>query len=296
VNLEEFWQKKSDRELESAAREIAEYTEEAQQVIRAEMKKRALPEPPAFTRTPPQREPSLMGNQLEKLRLEDGPGRDDWVRWIIGIPLALILGLLLLASSVNSPRNLIIGAAIVGGVIWSIFKAIEDRNCHLSLHEKGVVYERPNQKQSAYYDELQIWQTITQINVALAPIRTTHLYTLQFPSGDRVNTTQELIGEKIQRMIAQYQLPRMIETYNQGYSVQMGSLCLDQKGITVDGERTPWSDVSHIDVLKGVMYVYKSGSQMAIARTPISDIPNLYALLNFLEQLGHYRPQEIAPQ
>lgn len=286
MTLEEFWQQKSDRELELAAREIAEYTEEDQQVIRAEMKKRALPETPAFTRTAPQREPSLMGNLLEKLIL-DGPATDGWMRWIIGIPLALILGLLLLST--HSPRNMIIGAAIVGSMIWNIFKAIKDRNCYLLFYEKGVVYERPSQKQSAYYDELQISQTITRIHVALMPIRTIHLYTLQFPSGDRISTTQEIIGEKLQRMITLYQLPQMLEIYNQGHSVQMGTVCLDQRGITIQGKSTQWSGVSHIDVLKGVMYVYKSGSQTAIARTPISYIPNIYVLLNFLEQLGYYR-------
>ncbi len=292
MHFEEFWQKKSDLELESAAKAIAEYTEEAQQVIRAEMRKRALPEPPAFTRTAAQREPALMGNLLEKLRL-DGPATDGWGRWVIGVPLALIFGSLLLASSIHSPRNMIIGAAIVGGVIWSIFKAIEDRNCHLILHEKGVVYDRPNQKQSAYYDELQVWQTITKIHVSLVPIETTHLYVLQFPSGDRVSTTQAMIGEKLQRMITQHQLPQMLESYAHGHNVQMGSVCLDQSGITVQGEHTQWSGVSHIDIVKGTMQVYKAGNQATIARTPTSDIPNLYVLLNFLEQLGYYRLQKV---
>ncbi len=288
MNLEELWQQKSDLELESAAREIAEYTEEAQQVIRSEMKKRALPEPPAFTRTAYQREPNLMGSLLEKVRL-DGPATDGWMRWIIGIPLALIFGWLLLASSTHSFRNMIIGASMVGGVIWSIFTAIEYANCHLLFHEKGIVYERPNQKQSAYYDELQIWQIITQTHVAFAPTITTHLYKLKFPSGDLVRTTQEMIGEKLQRMITQYQLPQMLEIYNQGHRIHMGTVCLDRRGITVEGESIQWSGVSHIDVLKGVMYVYKSGSHVALSSTPISDIPNLYVLLNFLDQLGYYR-------
>jgi hypothetical protein len=202
VALEEFWQQKSDRQLQLAAMQIAEYTEEAQQVIRAEVRKRALPEPPALTRIALQREPLLMGNLLEKFRL-DGPATDGWGRWIIGIPLALVLGLLLLASSARSLNNMIIGAAIVGGVVWSIYKAIEERNCYLLLHEKGMVYERPNHKQSAYYDELQIWKAVTKVYVAFIPIRTVYLYTLQFPSGDRVSTTQEMIGEKLQRMITQ---------------------------------------------------------------------------------------------
>jgi hypothetical protein len=50
VTLEELWRQKSDRELEVAVEEIAEYTEEAEQVIRAEIRRRGLPEPPMFIR------------------------------------------------------------------------------------------------------------------------------------------------------------------------------------------------------------------------------------------------------
>ncbi len=202
MTFEEFWQQKNDRELELAATQIAEYTEEAQQVIRAEIKKRALPEPLAFTRAALQTDSCSMGNFLEKLRL-DGPATDGWGRWIISMPLVLILGLLLLASSAQSPRNMIVGAAIVCGVVWTIFKAIDEKNCYLLMYEKGVVYERPNQKQSAYYDELRISKAVTRVHMAFIPIRTVHQYTLQFPSGDRVSTTQEMIGEKLERMITQ---------------------------------------------------------------------------------------------
>jgi hypothetical protein len=50
VTLEELWQQKSDRELEVAARELAEYTEEAEQIIRAEIRRRGMLEPPTFIR------------------------------------------------------------------------------------------------------------------------------------------------------------------------------------------------------------------------------------------------------
>jgi hypothetical protein len=51
MDLEERWRQKSDRELDAASKELAGYTEEAEQVIRAEMRKRGMPEPPTFIRT-----------------------------------------------------------------------------------------------------------------------------------------------------------------------------------------------------------------------------------------------------
>lgn len=52
MTLEEIWQQKSQKELEVAARELADYTEEAQQIIRAEMRRRGMPEPPLSTAVP----------------------------------------------------------------------------------------------------------------------------------------------------------------------------------------------------------------------------------------------------
>jgi hypothetical protein len=51
LTLEEIWQQKSDRELEFAARVISDYTEEAQEVIRAEIQRRGLTEPPQLPPT-----------------------------------------------------------------------------------------------------------------------------------------------------------------------------------------------------------------------------------------------------
>ncbi|MFM7363306.1 MAG: DUF6585 family protein [Cuspidothrix sp.] len=182
------------------------------------------------------------------------------------------------------------GAASVGVVIWRICKAIYYGNCYLLLHEKGVIYERVNEGQSAYYDELQIWQQITRIYIyGFIPIATTHLYTLQFPSGDRLSTTQEVIGEKLQRMITRDQLPQMLERYNCGHSVDMGTVYLNKQGIIVRGKMVHWSDVSHVDVIKGVVYIYKPGSRFVAARTLVSDIPNIYVLLELLGHLGYLK-------
>ncbi|MBU7581313.1 MAG: hypothetical protein KAF91_00100 [Nostoc sp. TH1S01] len=286
MTLEELWRQKSDQELELAARQIAEYREEAQQVIRDELKRRKLPEPKVFTRTVVQRNPELLGNCLERLRL-DGFASEHPARWIIGIPLALLFGLLLLASATHSIGNLIWGVALVGGSFWSIYRAINYQNCYLLLYEKGVVYEQPNQRQSAYYDELQIWQDIKRVSVNFFPSRTSYWYTIQFPSGDRLDTIQKIIGEKLQEMMTQYQLPQMLELYNQGYTITMGSVYLDKKKIIINGESLNWSDVSHLDVIKGKLCVYKVGGRFPAVRILISEIPNVYVLLNLLKHLGY---------
>jgi hypothetical protein len=51
VSLEKLWRQKSDRELEVAARELSDYTEEAEQIIRTEIRRRGMPEPPKSRRS-----------------------------------------------------------------------------------------------------------------------------------------------------------------------------------------------------------------------------------------------------
>ncbi|MDB9468258.1 hypothetical protein [Dolichospermum circinale] len=50
MSLEEIWRQKSDHRLEVAAKELSNYTEEAEQVIRAEICRRGMPEPPITRR------------------------------------------------------------------------------------------------------------------------------------------------------------------------------------------------------------------------------------------------------
>ena len=87
MTLEELWQGKSNWEVELATRQILEYTEEAQQVIRSEVEKRGISGSPAFTGSVVQRDPNRLGNLLEKSRLDglDSTTSDSSFRRIIRI-------------------------------------------------------------------------------------------------------------------------------------------------------------------------------------------------------------------
>ncbi len=59
--VEEIWRRKSDDEVAKAGGCLSDYTEEGQAAIRAELRRRGLPEPP-LARTTPAKEP-LMGKR-----------------------------------------------------------------------------------------------------------------------------------------------------------------------------------------------------------------------------------------
>ena len=64
MNFEDIWRKKNDQELEIAAKRIADYVEEAQQVIRDEIRRRGMPDPPMAETI---RHPSQMSPQPQNL-------------------------------------------------------------------------------------------------------------------------------------------------------------------------------------------------------------------------------------
>lgn len=300
MTLEEFWQEKSDREVELATRQILEYTEEAQQIIRIQAKKRGISESPAFTRSVVRRDPNLLGNLLEKSRLDglDTTVSHGFLRKLVGAAanVAWLAFFSFCVALLLASGQFILAFAITVGILYAAYTAIVYRNCYLLIYEQGVVYEQPNQKRVAYYDELEIWQEITQLYLdrfRLIPIgKESERYTLRFPDGETVETFQGSIGKKLQMMVVQHQLPQVLEAYNQGCTVQMGAIYLDQKGIIVQGKSVYWSDVSRVDTIKGIMYVHRSGDRFATVQIPVSDIPNLYVLLNLLEQLGYCKFKE----
>lgn len=49
MTIEEIWRKKNDKQIEIAAREIADYSEKVQQIIRAEILRRGMLQPPLNT-------------------------------------------------------------------------------------------------------------------------------------------------------------------------------------------------------------------------------------------------------
>jgi len=120
VTLEEIWQQKSDRELEFAAIVISDYTEEAQEVIRAEIQRRGLTEPPQLSPTKVsviQNEPHLLGNFLEQYSSGSFPG---WIRAIIVASILLIIGGFIITTGVSFLFKLTISILGIGGEI-SIF-------------------------------------------------------------------------------------------------------------------------------------------------------------------------------
>lgn len=142
---------------------------------------------------------------------------------------------------------------------------------------------------SAHYEDLQIWQQSQYRSFFFISVEMSRTYTLEFYKCKLVSISED-IGDKLQVLLVQHQLPQVIAAYNQGYSVEFGSIRLHKKGIVIYGQGIPWSTVSRVSVRKGRIHI---ATYIATYRDtiviPVADVPNVQVLLSFLRQQGYYQ-------
>jgi hypothetical protein len=291
VTLEEIWQQKSDRELEFAARVISDYTEEAQEVIRAEIQRRGLTEPPQLPPTKVsviQNDPHLLGNFLDQYRSGSFPG---WIKAIIVAPILLILGGFILTNSVSFLFKMTTSIFCIGRGIGIIYRTIQHRKHNILVYEHGIVYEQPNNRLSAHYEELQIWQESRYRRFLFISVEVSRTYTLEFPTGTLLSVSEDL-ADKLQVLVVEHQLPQAIAAYNQGYTLEFGAIRLHKKGIVIYGQGIPWSTVGHVSFRKGKIHIATSIARATYRDTvPIiaADVPNVQVLISFLREQGYFQ-------
>jgi len=291
VTLEEIWQQKSDQELEFAARVISDYTEEAQEIIRAEIQRRGLTEPPQLPPTKVsviQNDPHLLGNFLEQYRTGSFPG---WIKAIIVAPILLILGGFILTTSVSFLFKLTTSIFGSGGGIGIIYRTIQQRKHNILVYEHGIVYEQPNNRLSAHYEELQIWQESRYRRFLFTSVEVSRTYTLEFPTGKLLSISEDL-ADKLQVLVVQHQLPQAIAAYNQGYTLEFGAIRLHKKGIVIYGQGIPWSTLGRVSFRKGKIHIATSIARATYRDTVpilVADVPNVQVLISFLRQQGYFQ-------
>ncbi len=296
MTLEEIWQQKSDRELEFAAIVISDYTEEAQEVIRSEIQRRGLTEPRQLPPTKVsviQNEPHLLGNFLEEYKTGSFPG---WIRTIIVASILLIIGILvgfIITTSLSFLFKLAIGifSMGMGGEISIIYRRIKQRKHNILVYEQGIVYEEKNNRLSAHYEELQIWQESIYRSFLFISVELIRTYTIEVPKGKRVRISQDL-ADKLQVLVVQHQLPQAIAAYNQGYTLEFGPICIHKKGIVIEGQGIPWSTVGRVRVREGQIHIATYIARATYRDTVpilVADVPNVQVLISFLRQQGYFQ-------
>lgn len=167
---------------------------------------------------------------------------------------------------------------------------------YITFYEQGVVIEKNGIRQSAQYTEINIWQSISRMFIYAIPSGTTYFYTIEFPDGKRAVTTKRQIGERLQSMIVQYQLPQVIDAYNRGEDVKFKPIYINREGIKISLNRLfwpnlnksfAWSDISNITVSNGFISIKKTGNRFNAVQIPVQFIPNVYVMFKLLQEMGY---------
>jgi hypothetical protein len=238
---------------------------------------------------------------LGKILLHSKPSWKDSFRYVFLGLLCLLPGILMLAIVSNAEENtnstgaewIVLGFVVLGFIVAAgfIFYAFKKSRHQVLLHEHGLVDLQGNQIHSAKYEDLELYHKSVQISAyGVAPIAKASEYTIQFPDGRRslVDWTQgkRSIGEIIQDLIYQHQLPRAIATLEQGQDVVFGQVRLNNQSLSIGRKTLLWSEIDRVQLSRGLFYVFRPGSWRFAASIEFASVPNALVLLALLQRFG----------
>jgi hypothetical protein len=188
---------------------------------------------------------------------------------------------------------IVLGFVVLGFIAAAgfIFYAFKKSRHQVLLHEYGLVDLQGNQIHSAKYEDLEIYHKSVQISAyGVVPIAKASDYTIQFPDGRRslVDWTQgkRSIGEIIQDLIYQQQLPRAIAALEKGQDVVFGQVSLNNQSLSIGRKTLLWSEIDKVQLSRGLFYVFRPGSWRFAASIEFANVPNALVLLALLQRFG----------
>lgn len=238
---------------------------------------------------------------LGKILLHSKPSWKDSFRYVFLGLLCLSPGSLMLAIVSTAEENasstgadwIVLGFAILGFIAAAgyIFHAFKKSRHQVLLHEYGLVDLQGNQIRLAKYEDLKLYHQSVQISAyGVVPIAKASDYTIQFPDGRRslVDWThgKRSIGDIIQDLIYQHQLPLAIATLEQGQDVVFGQVRLNNQSLSIGRKTLLWSEIERVQLSRGLFYVYRPGSWRFAASIEFASVPNALVLLALLQQFG----------
>lgn len=245
---------------------------------------------------------------LGEMLLHTKPTGKDSSRYVLLGLLCMLPGILLLAIALTSEKN-----ASSAGAEWEkwlmvafvvafvaveciatagfIFYAFKKSRHQIMLHEHGLVELQGNQIHSAKYENLQIYHRSVQLSAyGVIPIAKASDYIVQFPNASRSridwNQGCRPIGEIIQDLIYQHQVPQAIAAIEQGQDVVFGQVRLNNQSLSIGRKTLLWSEIDRVQLSGGTFYVFQPGSWRFAASIEFASVPNAFVLLALLQRLG----------
>ena len=247
---------------------------------------------------------------LGQLKTEFNPrGRGRWVSVIVGLiflaggPVLALVGAfmgyvtyqergLVKVSGAVIPWLVMAAIAFVLGVAI-LFSAWRNWTLAAALYENGVALNtRKGVQQVAWADVGSVWQAVTKHYTNGVYTGTTHIYTVQTNTGeklifnDSLGKNVEELGRAIQQGTASALFPRYWQALQNGQKLNFGPLGLDKTNLYSGKKELPWSQIPSIKIEKGNISIKKDGKGwFAWAAASVPQIPNFFIFYEIVSRL-----------
>ena len=193
---------------------------------------------------------------------------DNAVLPLIGTLLAFVIGV---AVVVNAWRN------------WRLAAA---------LYDSGVAYQsRTGVQQVNWADVTAVWQRVTRHYTNGVYTGTTHVYTIQTNTGqkivldDRLGKGIEDLGKAVQRGASNALFPRYFTAVQNGQRIDFGPLAMDNQKLYAGKKELPWGEIKAVKISKGQISIQKDKGWFNWASVTVPQVPNFFI---FYDLVGRF--------
>jgi hypothetical protein len=213
----------------------------------------------------------------------------------IGLSMGVIgLGLIIggLIASLSDTSLLCLSAAgllPMGASVWAVVQFATRRKRRVLIYPEGLVHIRGRKTQVFRWDAIEkTWVSFQKTRRGGRSVQ--RIFTIQDAHGTKVQFGGDIIGivklgETIQEEVTKRLLPRAMETYNAGGSVQFGHLSLSQQGLSNGRETVPWSQIEEVKIDRGIITVRREGQWLNWANVTVSGTPNVFVFLTMANRI-----------
>ncbi len=223
-------------------------------------------------------------------------GISVWLTLFSGAVFALLgsYGLIaLLASGARSAKGNPLALPVIAlgvGIAFIVIGSIQAR-WSVQVFEQGFSYVKGSATRVILWDDItSVQQQIVRQRVYFIPIATFYTYTIRTSKGENIKLTNSIgkvaqLGALIQSETFKRLMPRAIETYSGGGTLQYGKLSMNQAGISNGKETVPWALVKGVQISNGFIAVKKEGKWLTWANVAVAKTPNFFIFLALVDRI-----------
>jgi hypothetical protein len=161
----------------------------------------------------------------------------------------------------------------------------------IQIFEQGFIYSKGSATRVIRWDTIEsIRHQAVRMRVNFIPVGTVHTYTIRTNQGETLKLTNSVgkvvkLGTLIQAEAFKHLMPRAIESYNAGGTLQFGKLSVNQAGIGNGKEIVPWAQVKSVQVSNGSITIKKDGKWLNWANVAVAQTPNFFVFLALVDRI-----------